>query len=381
MIRNSGLITPYHTEIDLPVYRHYWQGKTVLVAQGGGQRGIFTAGVLDAFLLSNFDPFEEFYGTSAGALNLCSYLCRQHGMGKAFITDLTTSTHFFNLFRYIRHNQYLGLDWALERIQQYPYKLDIDLGRRALGERRAFAAVTDIDSLTDHYLPMLGDNWFLTLVATCAIPKLYQSAVEIEGMRYVDGGVSASIPVQEAWRQNARNIIVIRTEPYSKIEAQAQSMLGERPSEWYRESLNSVQDSWHSKISQWKEDWTQFVQQKISSAGQSKQPGRKLLNGGRWLFGAENLYRLSHIIGENFDSGLADMLMIHYQTYELTQAFLAAPPDDAYVLQVAPKEELQSSSLLSTPEQLEHDYEQGLQAGYNLVDLYDGLKSDDRERA
>lgn len=123
MTRNSGIITDRHAELDIEMYERYRNGKTALVAQGGGQRGIFTAGVLDAFVLSNFDPFDEFYGTSAGALNLCAYLCRQHGMGKAFITDLTTSNEFFNLFRYIRKKQYLGLEWALERIQDYPYKL------------------------------------------------------------------------------------------------------------------------------------------------------------------------------------------------------------------------------------------------------------------
>ncbi|MEF1207902.1 hypothetical protein [Photobacterium damselae] len=33
--------------------------KIALVVQGGGQRGIFTAGVLDAFLEANFDPFTS----------------------------------------------------------------------------------------------------------------------------------------------------------------------------------------------------------------------------------------------------------------------------------------------------------------------------------
>jgi predicted patatin/cPLA2 family phospholipase len=87
------------------------------------------------------------------------------------------------------------------------------------------------------------------------------------------------------------------------------------------------------------------------------------------------------LIGEHFDSGLADMLMIHYQTYELTQEFLANPPDDTFILQVAPKEELKASSLLSEPEDLEHDYQLGLQAGFNLISLYDELKSDGLERA
>ena len=375
MIRNSGIITDSHTELNVDVYEHFRNGKTALVTQGGGQRGIFTAGVLDAFLLSNFDPFDEFYGTSAGALNLCAFLCRQHGMGKSFITDLTTSDQFFNLFRYIRKKQYLGLEWALERIQDYPYKLDLDLGRLALGDRGAFAAVTNVDTLSDQYLPILGADWVSTMVATCAIPKLYQGPVDVNGQRFVDGGVSASIPVQEAWRKNARNIIVIRTEPFSESEAKAQSEIGGDKVEWYRESINSVQESWQVKVNQWKEDWSGFLQQKINAAHDSKLTGGKLLNGGRWLFGADNLYRLSHLIGENFDSGLADMLMIHYQTFELTQAFLSTPPDDTFILQLAPREELQSSSLMSDPESLEHDYQLGLQTGFNLVRLYDELSN------
>lgn len=383
MIRNSGIITESHTEVDIDVYEHFRHGKTALVTQGGGQRGIFTAGVLDAFLLSNFDPFDEFYGTSAGALNLCPYLCRQHGMGKAFITELTTSPEFFNLFQYIRNQQYLGLEWALHRIQEFPYKLDLDLGRKALGDRRAFAAVTNVETLSDQYLPMLGDSWFTTMLATCAIPKLYLGPVDLNGHKFVDGGVSASIPVQEAWRQNARNIIVVRTEPFSETEARAQSGIGDRPVQWYRESINSVQQSWQQKVSQWKADWSSFFQQKISVAHQSKLSGKMLLNGGRWLFGADNLYRLSHLIGENFDSGLADMLMIHYQTFELTQAFLSTPPDDTFILQIAPKEGLLSSSLLSDCDALEHDYQLGLQAGYNFIQLYDqlDLNEDGRESA
>ena len=39
--------------------------RIALVAQGGGQRGIFTSGVLDSFLDAGFDPFELFIGTSA----------------------------------------------------------------------------------------------------------------------------------------------------------------------------------------------------------------------------------------------------------------------------------------------------------------------------
>ncbi|MBF4254788.1 patatin family protein, partial [Vibrio anguillarum] len=86
------------------------------------------------------------------------------------------------------------------------------------------------------------------------------------------------------------------------------------------------------------------------------------------LFGADDIYRLSHLIGDKFDSGLADMLMVHYQTYSLTQEFLHAPPDDIYILQIVPSEPLRSNSLLSRQEDLLHDYELGLAAGYRFIE-------------
>lgn len=109
---NGGTVSNLDNKVDVIRLSKFIGGKNALVAQGGGQRGIFTAGVLDAFNLANFDPFDEFYGTSAGALNISAFLCRQHGLGKAFITELTTTPEFFHLFSYIRkaiHGSRLGV--------------------------------------------------------------------------------------------------------------------------------------------------------------------------------------------------------------------------------------------------------------------------------
>ena len=382
---NSGIITNIDSAIDLDYYAKFIAGKTALVAQGGGQRSIFTAGVLDAFLLSNFDPFDEFFGTSAGALNLCAYLCRDKGLGRSFVLDLTTAPEFFNLFSYIRKRQNLGLEWALEQIMAYPYKLDLDLGRQTLGDRHFSAAVTDSKNLRDHYFPLMGEDWYKVMIATCAIPRLYNDEIFIGDSAYVDGGVSASIPVQEAWRRQARSIVVIRTEPVleevaelsKEIQGKHALMKAPKPIsaeelEWFRESFDSVQDHWQQKVEQWKTDWTSFFQQQIlRSKEQKRDRGHlDLLNGGRWLFGADDIYRLSHLIGDKFDSGLADMLMVHYQTYSLTQNFLNSPPDDAFVVQIAPSKPLKSSSLMSDKEDLLYDYDLGLEAGYRFVETY-----------
>ncbi|GAM69436.1 esterase of the alpha-beta hydrolase superfamily [Vibrio sp. JCM 19236] len=158
-MNNSGLIWGNGALYQPDVFSDYLGGKTALVAQGGGQRGIFTAGVLDAFLYSNFDPFHTFFGTSAGAMNLCAYLCRQPELGKAFLLDLTTDDKFFNLFSFIRQKHYIGLDWALDKICHAPYKLDVDMGRKMLYGRTAYAASTRVEEFRDAYLPMLEHNW------------------------------------------------------------------------------------------------------------------------------------------------------------------------------------------------------------------------------
>lgn len=371
MRSNSGTVSEINVHVDELQLSKFLGGKNALVAQGGGQRGIFTAGVFDAFILSNFDPFDEYFGTSAGALNICPYICRQHGLSRSFIMELTTDPSFFHLFSYIRRKQYLNLDWALDKILDFPYKLDVDMGRRTLGShKKAFAAVTAIPTLVDHYLPMLQKDWREVLTATCAIPGLYQGTVSVADQAFVDGGVSAAIPVQEAWRRGARFIAIVRTECIDEsIEQHLELDVHQQGVTWFRDSLNHIQLHWQNKLEQWKQDWGSFLAQQRTRAQQTR--ALEIMNGGRWLFGADDIYRLSHLLGDKFDSGLADMLMVHYQTYALTQEFMNSPPDDSFIVQIAPEEPLRSGPLMSRKEDLQFDYELGLKAGFRFIDSYE----------
>ena len=51
------------------------------------------------------------------------------------------------------------------------------------------------------------------LWASSAVPVLFRSFVELGGRRYTDGGVTAPVPVEEAYRRGARRILVIRSRP------------------------------------------------------------------------------------------------------------------------------------------------------------------------
>ncbi|ECX0633092.1 patatin family protein, partial [Salmonella enterica subsp. enterica serovar Typhimurium] len=89
-------------------------GRMALVCEGGGQRGIFTAGVLDEFMHAQFNPFHLYFGTSAGAQNLSAYLCNQPGYGRKVIMRYTTRREFFDPLRFVRGGNLIDLDWLVE---------------------------------------------------------------------------------------------------------------------------------------------------------------------------------------------------------------------------------------------------------------------------
>ena len=52
--------------------------KISLVIEGGGFKSVFSAGVLDAFLINQFNPFDIYIGVSSGAMCLSYYLANQY---------------------------------------------------------------------------------------------------------------------------------------------------------------------------------------------------------------------------------------------------------------------------------------------------------------
>ncbi|WP_240919651.1 patatin family protein [Oceanimonas sp. MB9] len=187
-------------------------GRLALICEGGGQRGIFTAGVLDAFMAADFDPFDLFIGSSAGAQNLSAYVCYSRGFAREVITDYTTRADFFRPLHFARGGDLVDLDWYFE-VLRHELPLDVVTGRRRLGERELLFCSTRARDHVPHYFHPADTDWLLGLKASSAIPLFYRAGVEWRGERYLDGGVADAIPVCEAWRRGAGVLVVIRTHP------------------------------------------------------------------------------------------------------------------------------------------------------------------------
>lgn len=188
-------------------------GKLALVCEGGGQRGIFTAGVLDEFMRANFNPFDTFLGTSAGAQNLSAYLCNQPGYARRVITRYTTSREFFNPVRFVRGGNLIDLDWLTEATaSKMPLAMD-NAARLFDGGKSFYMCACRSDDYSPGYFSPTNANWLDILRASSAIPGFYRTGVMLDGVSYQDGGISDAVPVREAARLGANTLVVIRTVP------------------------------------------------------------------------------------------------------------------------------------------------------------------------
>ena len=187
--------------------------NTALVAEGGGQRGIFTAGVLDGWLHSGFNPFDLLIGTSAGAQNLSSYMTCQKGFGHHSITSISNDPKFFKLSRTLIGKHAVDLDWYFKQVDQAEHKLNFGCGEERLQSRKLLFSATKLSDHSAKFFEPTKNNWLTVLKASCALPILYKKGVQIDDDYYVDGGLAAPIPVEEAYQRGAKRIVVIRTIP------------------------------------------------------------------------------------------------------------------------------------------------------------------------
>ncbi len=187
-------------------------GPRALIVEGGAMRAVFSCGVLDHFLHQGFSPFDSFWGVSAGASNLAAYLARMPGRNRKIYTDYSCRREFLTPGRFLRGGDLMDLDWMWRVTLD---ELGIDKVALEADPRPFFLVVTRRDTGQAEYHRPDVDTLAETMKASSALPLLYRQGVQLNGHRYVDGGVADALPVAEAIRRGAREIMVLRSRPAS----------------------------------------------------------------------------------------------------------------------------------------------------------------------
>lgn len=192
--------------------------KTGLIVEGGGMRGAYAGGVLEAFYNAHLD-FPYMIGVSAGANTLCSFLSKQSGRNKRLYTEWITDKRFINIKNFFTEGAYFGMNFLFDEL---PTKLDpFDFATFKKCPSTFKVGVTHCETGKIHYLEPLKvatlDEANLILRASSSLP-LIAKPVKINGTYYLDGGLANSIPIDESIKDgNVKHVMILtRNADYRK---------------------------------------------------------------------------------------------------------------------------------------------------------------------
>lgn len=198
--------------------------KHALVVEGGAMRGIFAAGVLDAFLAKHFKPFDFVIGVSAGSTNSVGYLCGQKGRSHRIITEFATSHEFIDMVRWLRGGHFCDVQWLWRQSFDDVW---LDFAYYEQADVPLYVVTTSILSGNAHYIRLAIENMHDVFPASCAIPLAYRDFPTVNGEPMTDGGIADSIPVKKAYEMGAKEITVIlsRSLGYEKKRARVTGLM------------------------------------------------------------------------------------------------------------------------------------------------------------
>ncbi|MBE6453056.1 MAG: patatin family protein [Alphaproteobacteria bacterium] len=184
--------------------------KTGLVLEGGAKRGIYTAGVLDVFMENNI-RFDAVVGVSAGAIHGCSYVSKQRGRGIRYNLKYNNNYKFMSIRSWLLSGNIVDTQFAYHDL---PERLDIyDNETFIKSDTQFYVTVSDVVSGNPEYIlckDMFADIDYLR--ASASMPFVSQ-IVEVNNKKYLDGGITDSIPLHACRKLGFTKNVVIATRP------------------------------------------------------------------------------------------------------------------------------------------------------------------------
>ncbi|HBO61231.1 MAG TPA: patatin family protein [Olsenella sp.] len=167
-----------------------------LVLEGGGFRGLFTAGVLDVLQERGLYDFSSVWGVSAGAINASNFRSRQIGRTMRDMLAFRDDKRFMSLWSLATTGNMAGADFMYDEVQNHIDPCDVDTFNAS--DLPMYAVVSDVTFGTADYLSVRRFPDDIDRVRASASLPMVSRIVEIDGRRYLDGGTTDSIPFETA---------------------------------------------------------------------------------------------------------------------------------------------------------------------------------------
>ncbi len=226
--------------------------KIGLVLEGGGMRGLYTAGVLDVMMERGFLP-DVICGTSAGVTFGVNLPSGQKGRVIRYNTRYAGRKDFVSIHSFLTTGNVVNVPFSYDRL---PHELDPFDNEAFMSSGVDFyATVTNLLTGEAEYLKLEDcDRQMDYIRASASLPFLSQEVV-IDGVPYLDGGISDNIPVDRCLEEGCDRLVIVLTKPAGYVRTGSMAPLGrlvyhkyknlirtmERRSERYNECLRKIE--------------------------------------------------------------------------------------------------------------------------------------------
>ena len=268
--------------------------KVGLLLEGGAMRGMYTVGALDCLMKNNI-KVDGIIGVSAGALFGINYKSKQPGRALRYNLKYCKKKNYMGFYSLITTGDIMNKKFCFDKLIHELDPIDYDTFKDSPED--FWAVVTNMDSGKAEYIKvddLTKQEQVEALRASGSMPFV-SKPVEINGKKYLDGGIADSIPIDRIMELGYDKIIVILTRTAGYRKEKGNTTLAKLKYKKYPNFIKTIEDRYLmyndelDKISKLEKDNKIFV----------VRPSRKV--------NIKRIEKNSKRIQEMYDLGVEDM--------------------------------------------------------------------------
>lgn len=188
--------------------------KIGLVLEGGGMRGLYTAGVLDVMMEHQFMP-DVVCGTSAGVTFGVNLLSQQKGRVLRYNCRYAGDRRYISLHSWLTTGNIINRDFAYDLL---PRELDpFDEETFEQSKAAFYATITNMRTGQAEYVRITNTWQQMDVIRASASLPIICQPVEWQGEKYLDGGLVDNIPLDKCIELGCDKIIIVLTRPLDYV--------------------------------------------------------------------------------------------------------------------------------------------------------------------
>lgn len=184
--------------------------KTGLILEGGAHRAIYTAGVLDVFM-ENGIVFDGVVGVSAGAIHGGSFVSGQKGRNIGYTLKYANDKRYMSFYSLFTTGDLVGKKFCYEELPDILVPFDYEAFKKS--KTKFYVTCSNLKTGKADIIECKDMKKQMEYLRASASMPLVSRIVEIGTEKYLDGGISDSIPLRAFQKLGYNKCVVVQTRP------------------------------------------------------------------------------------------------------------------------------------------------------------------------